>query len=217
LVDTRIIQRVHDWWIDEGSGSLVLETPYSGGDNTSAITCAAVYYLAPCHKIIFVFDPNEAKSPSLQLAEMVSTVTMMLTLLAGESMDASDLALPDRTIDSIGVGIENLQLAIEAFEELVRQVIHRTNKCLLIIIDGLDNLVDLTTDEPVLPHIQSFLQSLARICGGTTSEHPGVKILLGCKGAATVVSEYVQDTEVLNVMDRAPRKVNIMERLAERW
>lgn len=217
FVDTRIIERVHDWWMDEGSGSLVLETPYPEEDNVSAVTCATVYYLASCHKIIYVFDPEDRKPPYLQLAEMVSTVTMMLTYLATESIAAGDVPLPDGTIYSIAACTENVQSAIGAFEELVNHFITRTDQCLLIIIDGLDELVDQITDELVLSVIRSLLQSLARICGIRPAEHPVVKILLGCKGAATVVSDYVQDTEVLNVMDRAPRKENIMEGLAERW
>lgn len=217
FVDTRIIEGVHDWWLEEGSGSLVFETSYSAGDNTSAVACAAVYYLASCHKIIYVFDADEQKSSFLQLAEMVSTVTIMLTYLAGDLIDASELFLLDGTNDSMTVGDGDLQLAIGAFEKLVGQFLARTDQRLLIIIDGLDDLVDRSTDEPVLPTIRSILQSLERICCGRAVERPVVKILLGCKGAATVVSEYVQDTEVLTVMGRARRKENIMEGLAERW
>ncbi|KEF54311.1 uncharacterized protein A1O9_09477 [Exophiala aquamarina CBS 119918] len=217
FVDTRIIEGVHDWWLDEGSGSLVLETPYSVGDNTSAVACAAVYYLASCHKIIYVLDLDDKKPSSVQLAEMVGTVTMMLTYLAGESIDARDLPLLDGITGSMTADHGDLQLAVGAFEKLIGQFLAGTDQRFLIIIDGLDDLVDRNTDEPVLAAIRSLLQSLARICGRRAAKQPVVKILLGCKGAATVISEYVSDTEILTVMDRPQRKENVMEGLAERW
>lgn len=218
LVDTRIVEGVHDWWMDDKSGSLVLETPYDGGDSVSAVTCAAVYYLASCHKIIYVFDPNDRKPPALQLAEMVSTMTLMLVSFADEEIDPSCSPVPDKSlVDSVAGRTGNLPEAIKAFEDLVTRFIVRTDRRLLIIVDGLDDLVDLATDEPIRPLIRLILQSLARICSGEVAEPQLVKVLFGCKGAATVVSGYVDDTEVLNVMDMVARKENIMEGLAERW
>ncbi|KAK5056714.1 hypothetical protein LTR84_012246 [Exophiala bonariae] len=218
LVDTRIIHGVHDWWMDDKSGSLVLETPYDGGDDVSAVTCAAVYYLASCHKIIYVFDPTERKSPSLQLADMVSTITMTLISIAGEDVDADHSLLPPGNVDgSVSSKPGNLPEIIKAFENIVGRFIVRADQRFLIIVEGLDDLVDLTTDEPVRPAIRLFLQSLARVCNIKQDGRSVVKVLFGCRGAATAVSEYVGDTEVLNTMDRAARKENIMAGLAERW
>lgn len=218
LVDTRIITGVHDWWTDDNSGSLVLETPYDGGDGVSAVTCAAVYYLASCHKIIYVFDPMERKSASLQLAEMVSTITMTLESMAGEDIDTRHPPLPPRSLDGPVTGrAGSLPEAIAAFEEIASRFLVCTDQRFLIILEGLDDLVDLKMDEPVRPAIRLLLQSLARLCSIKGAGQPVVKVLFGCRGAATVVAEYVNDMEVLNTMDRAARKENIMAGLAERW
>jgi len=217
FVDTRIIEGIHDWWLDEDSGSLVLETPYVVGESTSAVACAVVYYLTSCHKLIYIFDPEEQQSSFIQLAEMVKTMTMMLMYLAGDSIDPSDMPSRDGNTDPMTMGEGDLRLAIGTFEKLVDQFVGRADRCLLIIIDGLDDLVDQSTDVPVLTTIRLLLQSLARISTGRAARRPTVKILMGCKGAATVISEYVEDTAVLTVMDRPRRKENIMEGLAERW
>ncbi|KAK5443542.1 hypothetical protein LTS15_010687 [Exophiala xenobiotica] len=215
-VDTRILEGLCEWWSDTRSASLVLETPYVAGDMLSAQTCAAVYYVTECHKLIYVVEVDKETTSFVNFADMLHTLIRELISLAPDTFDETDLPDAGRVGDCVPVDTECLLGAMTTFGRLVDAFVSRTPRRLLIIIDGLEDICA-TMEDPVLCLVRPFMRTLQNIIGSKAETGPPVKILLGCKGHASVLLEGANNADVLDVTDRATRTCNLMTELAVKW
>ncbi|KAK0630301.1 hypothetical protein B0T17DRAFT_218133 [Bombardia bombarda] len=224
--DDRVPQAISQWWNDDWSSILLLETPEISEDTTSAFTCALVYYLVPCHKLIYTLrsmnhTQQTPQQSAIQLTEMLRTLILsMISMRGNRPLSTSlpdDIAHP--SFDRRTVSLDVLEQSIVAFQNLLQELVTVADKRILLIVDGIEHIDSNDSDSPLSHLVCSFISGLQDICDAEPgSGRALLKVLLGCKGHAHTVSSCLGGHSIVDITDSSmsDQTASIMQELSLR-
>ncbi|KAI0153028.1 hypothetical protein GGR57DRAFT_153932 [Xylariaceae sp. FL1272] len=211
--DDRIPGLLFQWWDDHRASLIVLETSDQPENVTGVATCALVYYLADCTKLIYAFDPNASIEPRSQLMDMLRTLLIRMVTLSNESQ-AGHISLPKYVTDiENGIMDDNtMQDLITHFCPALEVLALQSKSPLLLVLDGLEYIgaseaCDLTNLTQILV---SNLRSLCNKLGSKSM----LKILLCCRGHALGLYSCIGDENIADITDYPLREVSLIQELA---
>lgn len=201
------------WWNNNHAGIMIIQAPEAAEDGTAALTCAAIYHIATCPKLIYSFDPASSTTSKVQLVEMLRTLTIaMLTLQ--DVPQLSDIFLPS-IIGGINSGptIIGLTQLITTFHQVLTVVVTSCDNRILFVIDGME-IVGANGDDELSDLVRSFVSGFASICRTDRNRtRARVKLLISCKGYATALYGCGGYQDIVDFTDDPMGKVNIMQEL----
>ena len=211
--DSRVVEAISIWWNDELSRILVLEGQDDADDATSTHACALLYYLVSCYKLIYVFKMHLDTPATECFGEMLlSLVRNLISLHKDDTLQGLSFppGLPD--LSQVNMGPEKIKHLVTLFLELLEGLVGVSDKQVLIVIDGWEQIIDCSA---LTSPIQEFLSGIHSIC--KKNDYPGqamLKILLGCKGHATIMYNCVGIDDVADLTDHATRTSALSQELA---
>ena len=213
--DARIPGVLSLWWNESCSRLLILELPDIAGDQTSAMTCAMVYYLASCNKLIYYFDWDASANPVDHFTDLLRTLTRTIISLHGSDnlegiASAAGLSASHMDVDRDS----DPDRLLRSFQRLLSVWTQRSEKPILVIVDGLQHIL-FGHHDILLPLIRSFVAGLYGICTSSAEGQRGsIKVLLGLQGNAIDLYDCVGEQDVVNMTDRPSRTSTTIRELA---
>lgn len=213
--DPRIPEIIFDWWDDERSRVLVLETPDIADDHTAAFTCSLVYYLASCYKIVYSFQEESAVGSGQQFFQMLKTLILsMMSLQGDQAQQMTPFPFEIAEIEGMPMNDRTIQQLVELFHDMLLELSNRPSMRILIIIDGLEVCEGEESNKHIL-HLRSFFRNLQKTCN---QAHDGreaiVKVLLGYKGHAMNLYDCVEQQSIADVTSLPTASTSLMQELA---
>lgn len=216
--DLRIAEIISGWWDDDRSSLLLLETPDIADDHTAAFTCALVYYLTSCHRLVYSVPQESAVAPGQQYFHMLQTLILSMVDLHGDQAPPTTTPLPSRLGEMEGMPMNDSTLAqlADLFHEMLLSLVNRPAMRVLLIIYGLEVCEGEGEESNThIPHQQSFFRNLQKICSQPPSGSGStVKVLLGCKGHAMTLYDCLEPESIADVTSHPTDSTNLMQELA---
>lgn len=213
--DSRIPEIISDWWNDERSRLLVLETPDIADDHTAAFTCSLLYYLTSCHRLAYTFQEDSAMRPEQEFFQMLKTFILSMAPLQGDQIpQMTPFPLVVADIESMPMEDRTSQQLTELFNEMLLDLLSRSRMRILVIIYGLE-VCEGEKNKRHIFHLRSFFRNLQKICSQT---HDGreatAKIVLGYKGHAMTLYDCVEPESIADVTSHPTGSTSLMQELA---
>ena len=213
--DPRIPEIISDWWDDEWSRLLILETPDIADDNTAAFTCSLVYYLAPCDRLVYSFQEESAEGSDQQFFQMLKTLILsMMSLQGDQAQRTTPWPFGVAEIEGMPMHDNTIQRLVELFHEMLLDLSSRPNVRILVIIDGLE-VCEGEEGNSRIPHLRLFFRNLQKTC---IQAHDGsgaiVKVLLGYKGHAMALYDCVEPENIVDITSLPTESTSLMQELA---
>lgn len=214
--DSRIPEIISDWWHDQQSGLLVLETPDIAEDHTAAFTCSLVYYLTSCHKLVYGFQREDSTAtPDQEFFQMLKTLVLNVVSLQGDqAQQTTPLPLALADVESMRMTDKTIQQLTNLFKDMLLNLSSKVHMRILIIIYGLE-ICEGEEDKNRILQVQYFFRNLQKICN---KPHNGreatVKILLGCKGHAMTLYDCVERESIADITNHPTGTTSLMQELA---
>lgn len=213
--DPRIPELIFDWWDDERSRVLVLETPDIADDHTAAFTCALIYYLTSCDKIVYSFQEESAVGSGQQFFQMLKTLNLSMMSLQGDQAQQTTLfPFGIAEIEDMPMNDRNTQQLVELFHEMLLDLSNRSSMRILIIIDGLEVCEGEESNKHTL-HLRSFFRNLQKTCNQARDGREAIlKVLVGYKGHAMNLYDCVELQSIADVTSLPTVSTSLMQELA---
>lgn len=209
--DSRVPEAISMWWNEDDPSILLLQTSDAADDETSALTCAMVYYLARCHKVIYSFPTETYGKPVEGFLEMLRSLLRSLMSLGGSSEFGSITLPPGFSTIQMDNGsnvTETGQHLIDNIAKVVLKLALNHGMRIVIIVDRMDLIEDSPELSPLITSFASALQATYH------ASQTSIKVLFGYKGRSTLLSSCLPDEGHCDFTDRPVQTVNIMQELA---
>jgi hypothetical protein len=213
--DSRIPEIICEWWNDDSSRLLVLETLDISDDRTAASTCSLVYYLASCHRLVYSFQNESSERPVQQFFDMLKTLILgMVFLLGNTAQRTTPFSFTVADIKDQPMNDNNMQQLVNYFKNILLELSSRSGTPILVIMDGLE-VFDCEESDNHMIHLRSLFQDLQAICDQDKPESNAiVKVLLGYKGHAMVLYDWVKAESIVDVTSLPTNSTSLMQELA---
>lgn len=214
--DSRIPEIISDWWHDQQSRLLVLETPDIADDHTAAFTCSLVYYLTSCHRLVYSFQQEDsAARPDQDFFQMLKALILnMVSLQGDQAQQTTPLPLAVADIESMRMTDKTVQQLTNLFKDMLLDLPSKLHMRILVIIYGLE-VCEGEENKSRIFQVQSFFRNLREICN---KPHNGreatLKILLGCKGHAMTLYDCVEPESIADITSHPTDTTSLMQELA---
>lgn len=213
--DTRVPEIISDWWDDERSRLLVLETPDIADDHTAAFTCSLVYYLASCDKLVHSLQEDSAAGSRQEFFQMLKTLILSLVSLQGDrAQQTTPFPFRVAEMESMPMSDRTIEQLAKLFNDMLLDLSSTPRTHILVIIYGLE-VCEGEKNSSHLLHLQTFFRNLQKICNQTqNSRKATVKILLGCKGHAMILYDCVEPESIADLTSYPTASTSLMQELA---
>lgn len=213
--DARIPEIISDWWHDERSRLLILETSDIAGDHTAASTCSLVYYLTSCYKLVYSFQEDSAARPGQKFFQMLKTLILSAVSLQGDqAQQTTPFPFRVEEMESMPMSDRTIKQLTELFNDALLGLSSKPCTHILVIIYGLE-VCEGEKNSSYILHFQSFFQNLQRTCNQTqNSRKTTVKILVGCKGHAMTLYDCVEPESIADLTSHPTASTSLMQELA---
>ncbi|KAI1260383.1 hypothetical protein F5Y18DRAFT_256576 [Xylariaceae sp. FL1019] len=211
--DARIPELLFPWWDDNQASLILLETPDQPNDVTGTTTCALVYYLAECNKLIYAFESDASVEPTRQFTDMLRTLLIRMATLC-EDHKAGALPLPKYVahLEKELTDDRTIQDLISQFCQVLEALVLKSRSRLLLILDGLER-IGASEDCDLTKLTQIFISNIRSICDRAGCRSL-LKVLLCCKGHALELYPYIGDESIADITDYPLQEVSLIQELA---
>ena len=214
--DIRVPEIISDWWHDERSRLLILETPDIADDHTAAFACSLVYYLTSCQRLVYTFRGEPATGPGQEFFQMLKSLLLsMVSLQADQTQQMTSFPFSVAEIEGMPMNDRTVQKLANLSNDMLLDLLNRTHTRVLIIVYGLE-VCEGEENNSHIVHLQSFFQNLQKICNNQPydSRKATLKILLGYKGHAMALYDRVEPESIADVTSHPTDSTNLMQELA---
>lgn len=213
--DIRVPEIISDWWHDERSRILILETPDIADDHTAAVACSLVYYLTSCQRLVYTFQGEPATGPGQEFFQMLkSLILSMVSLQENQTQQMTPFPFSVAEIEGMPMNDRAIQRLANLFNDMLLDLLNRTRTRVVVIIYGLEVCEEEENNSHVV-HLQSFCRNLQKICSQShDSREATIKILFGYKGHAMNLYDCVEPESITDVTSHSTTSTNLMQELA---